>query len=492
MEKTVLHLRLENLSAQLRDASQDTWLASLNLDLVASSIHWQTAMKAVSGEAEDLAVGLDEALKDLSKDPSTAAAAWHLYFRTKARSDDIFREYLMILGGLALRDRMKNELICPFADELIRECALSVGRPTSFAIPAFDDAISSTLRRVARIAFPDLNLWTLPLVAHEYGHIVLRETQLEKLVKELVTDGVRAPTLAALNELRQSIGLPSNLRDFGAKWITQAEGAIYTAPQILQQMANSLAMLGEDSPPRVQEIGAQLTELLSATTTRVRVLLADAFATYTCGPAYANAAILLRLSPAQPGSRDRPPDSSRADTILAMLGAMGEGHGGPQRFQQTEAWLRSAWEMSTTSIDVPADDGAAAHIEIDADYVLDRMRFLIPNPKAEYDQENWNAATNLGSKWQGQIAAGETLEVQSSASLRDVINAAWWARSLVLSKFDVETVDSAVSRIVTAATACCEKRVEVQPDADGGVFLRKSHRPPVGEREHSNGIRPVR
>ena len=74
------------------------------------------------------------------------------------------------------------------------------------------------------------------------------------------------------------------------------------------------------------------------------LVLADAFGTYALGPAYACAAIRLRLDPWVGPSVDYPGlDIERACVILSMLRSMDQAH---SRFRSIVDGLEQSWEMS--------------------------------------------------------------------------------------------------------------------------------------------------
>jgi hypothetical protein len=440
-------------------------------------------MDRIGREAGDLATELSEVLDKVANGTMAARDAWDTYFRVLARSEEIFREYLMILGGLALRDSMVDELTCTFADELIRECAVSVGRPTSFTIPAIDDTMSSTLRRVARIAFPDLNVWTLPMVAHEYGHIVLRETQLEKLVLEMAADNLKATAVASISQLRQLVLSNPNLEEFYTETLTKIEDSVGGAPDALLQLATNMGLLKEaDLSTKIRAASEEMRQLAEATVSRCRVLIADAFATYTCGPAYAGAAILLRLNPAGMGTQDRPSDASRAVAILSILDAMGSDSVDGKKFGETPAVLRKAWDISLASAQSQVTPGAASWFEDDATRVLQRIRFFISNRKAEYGDKNWEDAKDLANNWRKHILHAAELADDPNKGLRDVLNGAWLVRSQFLSELETNDLDAAMRRLTKLANDYCKTRVLAQSDPDSGsnVFLRRSQRPANG------------
>ena len=80
-----------------------------------------------------------------------------------------------------------------------------------------------------------------------------------------------------------------------------------------------------------------------------RTLVADAFATYAMGPAYAAAAIVLKLDPSKPTEADVSCEPERAVVILDMLGRLDkEKLGG---YEQYLVLLRNAWHEALSQND---------------------------------------------------------------------------------------------------------------------------------------------
>ena len=311
----MLQLRIEALSHHLEQAQHpDAWKQKLELNTFdVDDDLWDNAVEEIYNVAHGLHTRLREVERQLDAEEISQRQAWRRYELIHVASEDVFRECLDLLGGLALRDRIQDERICRIADEYIKELASATVRRESFSIPGLDARLSSTLRRVAKMQFPEWTVWTLPLVAHEYGHVVIEKSGLKSyaasLSRKFAEEDIRqhhAEVLAALVEGRE-LGLVLEL--LASRDGVEVE-AQFQARGI--HAADTAEHFGDAGPVEV------LREVFERHTQRVRVLLADALATLLAGPAYAYAALLLRLNPLA-DERQLVSDHERAATILAVL-----------------------------------------------------------------------------------------------------------------------------------------------------------------------------
>jgi hypothetical protein len=469
---------MESLINHLVEAQDpDSWLGSLDLSRKPDANLWLKAVEAISKEADDLLVDLRKSMAQLPDDPVPAVEAWELYFRTQARSEEIFRECLELLGGLALRDRMVEEYVCRFADELISECAEFVGKPTSFAIPAFEDALSSTLRRVARVGFPDWHLWTLPLVAYEYGQVVMRETNLDRLVAEFAHEASKETLddlLKALESRLQAID-SDHIRRMARELISQAEAARYpnNPADKLDNLADTLKAVNEVPTGELAAATAgSIRECLDEANTRMQVLVSDAFATFTAGPAYACAALILRFNPTSPRRPGRPADAERAATILAVLAEM-DRHV-PPAFASVRENLASSWKLLTAGAGTDGDAAIVRRTEspMDARRALSRIRERVLKPEqAEYSKADWLMAQNLGTTWWAAISGGMPLRPSDDVThnrLRDVFNAAWHCRLSIMDNVAAAEMGAANKKVGEVARQLCDRIIEQRKLQRGG------------------------
>ena len=102
---------------------------------------------------------------------------------TFAQDKPIFAEYVDFLRGVALRDMGLDAGICQVADELIRRFRLVPNTNwESFTILARDQAVDKTLASIIRLPFPEWTVWALPLVAHEFGHLVSHSADIHPFI----------------------------------------------------------------------------------------------------------------------------------------------------------------------------------------------------------------------------------------------------------------------------------------------------------------------
>jgi len=463
MVTTVLKLRMEALAQHLREAQDPSiWLGSLQLSPMPDKNLWFKAVEAIQREADSLLADLEA---DLESPTDDAEKLWKDYFRIYERSHEIFRESLELLGGLALRDRIHEEYACRFADELISECAEFVGKPTSFAIPATEDALSSTLRRVARISFPDWHLWALPLVAHEYGQVVVRETaSFDRFVDELASQASKPVLDENYNDLKSALPAIANsgLRRIAHDQIAQAELEPRTAADKMESLALMLRADEADIGERAQKAARSIKASLDSATNQARVLVADVFATYTAGPAYACAALMLRLNPNSPPVPGRPTDEERAETILAVLAQMDAATPNPPPpFAKVGQSLQSSW---TLLLDGSGRHDPPGQVHLDAAHALSMIKKRMLRDQAEFTKADWIEAESLGNAWWIKINAGQKPDVSANVlpnidhlRLRDVLNAAWQCRLLVIEQAQPEDASNATDKVTDAARQLCDR-----------------------------------
>ncbi len=102
---------------------------------------------------------------------------------TFAQDRPIFAEYVDFLRGVALRDMGLDAGICQVADELVRRFRLVPNTNwESFTILARDEAVDKTLASIIRLPFPEWTVWALPLVAHEFGHMVSHSADIHQFI----------------------------------------------------------------------------------------------------------------------------------------------------------------------------------------------------------------------------------------------------------------------------------------------------------------------
>lgn len=158
------------------------------------------------------------------------------------------------------------------------------------------------------------------------------------------------------------------------------------------------------------------------------VCLADAFATYVMGPAYACSVILLRFNPlgAYQDKSKNPADAKRAHIVLSMLEKM-ELDPNVSPYGDIPDKLRTEWDAALTQAKAQVPDSWNQEVErLDAwsNRFFDELSRSYPNSRYE------------GTLWQNTLEALEQLlndenpsdQLKGNEEWRDVLNAAWACR----------------------------------------------------------------
>jgi hypothetical protein len=158
-----------------------------------------------------------------------------------------------------------------------------------------------------------------------------------------------------------------------------------------------------------------------------RELFADAFATFTVGPAYACTAILLRFRPTRAQSGDgatHPNDAKRAHAMLRALRWLSvEQHPVDRPYDAVVDTLDRAWTDMLRACGQASelDDEVAGHLTYLVEHVyLPLLRTTMP--RARYT--GWADAHAIAR----HLGVGGLDGAPPVASIPDVVNAAWLAR----------------------------------------------------------------
>lgn len=168
---------------------------------------------------------------------------------------------------------------------------------------------------------------------------------------------------------------------------------------------------------------------------RKKSLFADIFATYTLGPAYACAAILLRFEPHHASSQEGDPsDIDRAWLILDVLDRLGDtapggcGSGQVNSYFETVGRLRELWEGAVANLTEP-NGGPSAGTQRQADlegFLAATWRILSDSSRFHaFDCTRWLAA----QEWLADLKGSpkRTFRRETNEVL-DLLTAAWRAR----------------------------------------------------------------
>jgi len=370
----------------------------------------------------------DKLQKAPGNDPGARREAWSSYMRIYDESQDIFRECLELVGGLAFRGMKLDEqiwrvAICQIADELIRSCALqSIAVPwNSLTVPAPEEALKQTLARIIRLRFPEWTIWTLPFTAHEYGHVVAHEREdLHRLVREEAGRVV-------------------------------AQGAV-----------------GGDVAARALRADYHAHEFF-----------ADAFATYTMGPAYACAAIRLRFDPltAYEDGAEHPGYAKRAAIVFGILRRMDEEAGMPAPYSDVRTMLEKDWGDMLACANPSIAAPNLADLDVLANTFWGGFKKVLRST-AQYpargEEEGWAVAQQWEQVWRQRLQTPPLpeLDLKPTSKLRDVLNAAWLCR--------LDGGASSVTLIADAAHHQCGRIIEQRRQPRGPGNPPRPRRPPRG------------
>jgi hypothetical protein len=459
----ILNARLDALMAYLEPMAPPDrarpWEPDLHLELLEvdkeawNAVIWEITREARSRtkKIQQMQEKLKTPVADAAESAAIRSQAWAQYSDLYAQSQKIFSECLEFLGGLAVRDRLMekqeegrriDKSLCQVADELIGSCAEDVSRKPSVTIPAAAETPGVTMSRIIRRRYPEWTVWTLPATAHEYGHVVIEvEEDPRDTFQDFVDDEVQE---LAEQDLR-SQPLPAGEEE-----------------RVLHRLEDRHRL-------------------------HLHELLADAFATYTMGPAYACAAFVLRLNPLITADEERPGDAERAAVVLGMLTKMNAQAAPPRKPERGPYWqlidyLASAWGgdlAKDTKNRLPFVEAIWAQFES----VFYRGSALYPPASSA---GGWSVASRWARDWAQKLLDNSPLrtpEVSESSTLRDALNAAWLCRIWIMDPSGTDDMpevqnppgeqlqETWLRQIVEAALDLCnsiyEKRMEYRRKTGG-------------------------
>jgi 3',5'-cyclic AMP phosphodiesterase CpdA len=355
---------------------------------------------------------VSEALKD----------AWSSYQKVYRRSQEIFRDCLELMGGLALRDKELDERICEVADELINATTDYVRTSWySFTILAQREAFQWTISRIIRLRFPEWTIWSLPFAAHEFGHVVIRD---EDMFKELVEAQTSEWKKRHLNVI---------LADAFATYVM---GPAYLCAAISLWLDPS-GFSGEDDPSETSD------ETRLSDATRAHVMFA----------------VLERMNiKAQDDIGEEP-----YTEIIDLLA---------QRWEAARSQQDASSEESLEEIQLWDNQDLEALVET-ALRELDDWLYEEEGAYPHSGENGIKVAEAWAAAWQKQLSNGERLsipELSPNSTLRDALNAAWLCR--------IRVEPDKVDLVAKAAYQLCEQIIG-QKTADAGEPAGRSTQPPA-------------
>ena len=314
---------------------------------------------------------------------------WQQAAAAQQASLPLKREALEFLGGLLVRYRsLSSRLhppgispppsICSLAEHQLEQLVLRTGVNWKTLIVPGPDAFVATDTEIIRVRFPDWSVWNLPLMAHEFGHVVARVN----------------------NEFRRY------------QWETALQAAA-------------------GAPEKQWSLQSQLEELFC-----------DIFATFVFGPAFACNALLLQFNPPEAASvsPSHPTYDERAVAILATMETL-EARAPQPIYRLAIDRLREAWQAAVQQ-SLPVIPNQAEHEQRlnwaedragELFAIIDRQFRL----GSSFSAEAWQTAQMLADQMAKQIPPPDYEELGDLAqqqggvglSLPVLLNALWWARA---------------------------------------------------------------
>jgi len=304
------------------------------------------------------------------------------------RAQVLQQELLAFLGGIFMREKKLDQGACALADSLVRSLAYQAGvNWNGRVIPGHDPLFSLAVEYIC-LRFPDWDIWNLPLMVHELGHVTA-----------------------------------------------------LASPQFSELMGKNLAGITQLPPASISGAWSdqEREDFMQRRTRHFHELFADAFAVYCLGPAFALNVILLHFDPrtafAERG--DHPTHAERVRALLNMLRKMNQS---AEEGEQLNAPYRNTIEtLKTTWNEAVSAWGAAKNelnefYEIKAGALVDSViyPFLQRNFRlgVQYQASHWlqslEKATQL-VETTCQRHAGSKADL-ACESLPDLLNIAWIGR----------------------------------------------------------------
>jgi len=364
--------------------------------------------------------------------------AWEQFDEVNASSQEIFQECAEWIGGLAFRAKAIDEKICQVADQLITSCSNVLGASAPISIPAHKEVRAKTIGNLLRLRFPAWSIWSLPLIAHEYGHVVIADlNRLKAGLEEFLMD--QRPYLTALvPEYRDLV----RTRDLASVALRKAEASVTADQELIDCRRAYLDVLEEKvsvAKTRVEEDAGYLID----------EFFVDSFGTYVLGPAYACAAVFTRLNPILSSAPRLHWDHERAEVIIAMLEKINDQSQAADLYSEIITRIKNYWNTAVTLSNAPGTKG----IPLDPDR-LQELRNLVGRFWVELEnrsslklryaystgaddgaigENGWSRALDWADDWEKTLKAklgvdNEKVVLPAVPDVRDALNMAWVCR----------------------------------------------------------------
>lgn len=162
---------------EMRVAEQRAQLARVKASLDAVPGKVKPMLRySLEGKLADCTAEFREVLRDKALD---VAVGWRSYQHAASYADRLRTEVICYIAGVTLRQEGIDRGVGRTADLLLDELATSSGLAnrlmTTLSFTTGEESLDRTINLV-RLRFPGAGVWDLPVVAHEFGHYLLRES----------------------------------------------------------------------------------------------------------------------------------------------------------------------------------------------------------------------------------------------------------------------------------------------------------------------------
>ncbi len=357
------------------------------------------------------------------------AGAWEELSDLRGRGQQLMEEAQAFLGGVAIQERALDDGMAETARKLADDYVIQGGVPWSPAVVLGRHSASDWTEDVVleenpadslvRLPIPRWDIWYLPLIAHDYGYWIAKRGQIKSFIQ------------------------------FVEEQIATVHRLLTDSPPAKEELALLLPEIRAigDAQSHAQDLErfrAQSRPVLEGLSKRLKVhlwhLIADAFATYLAGPAYAHALLFLTLDPTNPflegeeasesaaaRSRYLPADARRAAVVLQTLQDMDDrSKDDPYAYGAYTSelnLLKSVWERA---LQVSNNLERFKNVQ---DAMRNWSRRIFEGLQYNFGLQG-NQTTNLWQKAEQELVPAflDGAPTGLSANFQLVINAAWWCR----------------------------------------------------------------
>jgi hypothetical protein len=396
-ERSILITHIQVLARELRQAKD-------NLRLPRDEVLRERMQDVLGGEIREHQQALKMVQDDVHKN-RPLDMCWNTFGIVRKDCRDTLAECLTLTQGALARDAGLDQALCKVADFLLDGLDhlgpeyMKWGRFTILA----EEEFFGSMAAVIRLRYPDLSIWNLPVVAHEFGHFV-------------------AWRLEEPDE--------GKFKDY-----------VQQFQDVLPPVSQTQNVDGHTR--RAQEDRRRLF---------LHEYYADSFATYALGPAYAYTCLLLRFDPkaAYTDGQEHPSYQKRAHAILQTLEEMNKVEGSEGRYTGIIKNFRLCWEKSVEEArppEQPATDRDLYRLE----KLVETLHHRLGTKIYRVRYCGWSQAARISGRLADQQQAHFP---QPGDKLRDVLNGAWRYRT---NPPDGKRQDD--EKLGSSAKSLCEKIV---------------------------------